>query len=182
MSMRDLSLALFALLLAGVAGCGSEAPASGNGAPDTARAAVAAGTTAAASLVSAPDFDLGAYEGQVVLLNFWATWCAPCRAEMPDLVELQRDLGPKGLQIIGVAMDQTGKQAVAPYLEQQPVNYPIVLDPDAKIGQRYGGIPALPTTLLIGPGGEVQRRIVGRIQPQPLRKRLDELLASESEG
>ena len=182
MSMRDLSLALFALLLAGVAGCGSEAPASGNGAPDTARAAVAAGTTAAASLVSAPDFDLGDYEGQVVLLNFWATWCAPCRAEMPDLVELQRDLGPKGLQIIGVAMDQTGKQAVAPYLEQQPVNYPIVLDPDTKIGQRYGGIPALPTTLLIGPGGEVQRRIVGRIQPQPLRKRLDELLASESEG
>lgn len=174
-------LAVLSLLLVGGGGCGSESR--GGGSTDSTRAAGSATKTTTAkappdsSLVSVSEFDLDDYEGQVVLLNFWATWCAPCRAEMPDLVDLQDDLRSEGLRIVGVAMDQSGKEAVVPYLKQQPVNYPIVTDPKATIGERYGGIPALPTTLLIGPDGEVRERIVGRVQPQSLRKRLGELLA-----
>jgi thiol-disulfide isomerase/thioredoxin len=169
-------------LLAG--GCGeSPSPSGSRAAPDTfTLGAPASAPSRPDSIESGPllersGFDLDEYEGEVVLLNFWATWCAPCRAEMPDLVELQQDLGPEGLQIIGVATDRQGREAVTPYLERQPVNYPIVLDPEQEIGARYGGVAALPTTLVIGRGGEVQNRIVGRVRPGPLRERLEDRLA-----
>lgn len=172
-----------------VAGCGGDPSASGpRAAPDTftlgpqQTTSVRPDSIEPGPLLERSGFDLGQYEGEVVLLNFWATWCAPCRAEMPDLVELQQDLGPEGLQIVGVATDRQGREKVKPYLDRQPVNYPIVLDPQQKIGARYGGVAALPTTLLIGRGGEVKDRIVGRVRPDPLRKRLEEMLAGGEDG
>jgi thiol-disulfide isomerase/thioredoxin len=165
---------LIAVLALLAAGCGDDdAPV-----PDDASATDT--TTAEPDLVQRADFDLEQYEGQVVLLNFWATWCAPCRAEMPDLVQLQEEWGAEGLQIVGVAMDQRGTEAVAPYLKRQPVNYPIVLDPKAQIGETYGGIPVLPTTLVIGRDGEVRQRIPGRMRLEDLQTYVENVLADEA--
>jgi thiol-disulfide isomerase/thioredoxin len=192
MPLRPLPGAVLAVLLGAAllaAGCGSD-PSGRSGsraAPDTFTLAPrqAASSTRPDSVEPGPllersGFDLDEYEGEIVLLNFWATWCAPCRAEMPDLVELQRDLGPKGLQIVGVATDRQGREKVKPYLKRRPVNYPVVLDPEQKIGARYGGVAALPTTLVIGREGEVQDRIVGRVRPEPLRERIEDALAGDT--
>ena len=133
-------------------------------------------TAGGAPLMQAADFTLDDYQGNVILLNFWATWCAPCRAEMPDLAELQKELGAEGLQIIGVAMDQKGKKAVAPYVAREPINYPIVIDADGTLAEQYGGVAALPTTLVIGRTGKVQQRIIGRIRADQLRGQLEDAL------
>ena len=86
---------------------------------------------------AAPDFSLASldgktlklsdFRGKAVLLNFWATWCEPCKIEMPWFVELQKKYGPQGLQIVGVAMDDSGNQEIADFAKKMNVNYPIVI-------------------------------------------------------
>jgi thiol-disulfide isomerase/thioredoxin len=112
--------------------------------------------------VSLPDIDgkkrsLRQWQGQKVLVNFWATWCAPCRKEMPDLVRWQTELKGNGLQVIGVALDDAGN--VRRYLTGNPVNYPILLAPEvgallgAELGNRMG---VLPFTVFVGRDGVVE--------------------------
>ena len=117
---------------------------------------------------TAPDFSrtdlagrtmhLAAYRGKLVLLNFWASWCGPCLKEMPQFVLWQRDYQARGLQIIGVSMDD-GPRPVEALLARHPVNYPIVMG-DASLGETFGGVLGLPLSYLIDPSG----RIVGRYQ------------------
>ncbi len=104
--------------------------------------------------------DLAEWDGKLVLLNFWASWCGPCREEMPLLDQLQVRHAPRGLQVVGVAVDNAA--AVREYLAQQPVEYPILLDtteigPDSS--QRFGdNRSVLPYSVLIGP----DRRVIAR--------------------
>ena len=115
----------------------------------------------------APDFTLDTLEGkairlsdfrgQAVLLNFWATWCGPCKIEMPWFIELQKQYGRDGLQIVGVAMDDSSKADIEKFVKEMGVNYPILLGKEA-VGQDYGGVNVLPTTFFIDRDG----RIVGR--------------------
>ncbi len=138
------------------------------------------------SLQQAPDialptvegdtFRLSDQRGRVVVLNFWATWCPPCREEIPLFVELQRELGDDGLQFVGVSLDQEGVDAVRPFAREMNVNYPIVVD-DGSVAPRYGGIRALPTTFLIGPDGAIHSYAPGMVTEPLLRPRLDQLLA-----
>ncbi|HXY49515.1 MAG TPA: TlpA disulfide reductase family protein [Terriglobales bacterium] len=100
---------------------------------------------------------LSDFRGQAVLLNFWATWCGPCKIEMPWFIELQRQYGREGLQIVGVAMDDSSKEDIQKFVRQMGVNYPILLGKEA-VGQDYGGVNVLPTTFFIDRDG----RIVGR--------------------
>jgi cytochrome c biogenesis protein CcmG, thiol:disulfide interchange protein DsbE len=100
--------------------------------------------------------DLQAYRGKVVLLTFWATWCAPCQVEMPRFVEWQRQYGPAGLQIVGVSMDDDSAP-VRELCRKKGVNYPIVMG-DAKLGMRYGGVLGLPLTYLIDRSGRIRAR------------------------
>ena len=118
----------------------------------------------------APDFSLESLEGKTmrlsdfrgkaVLLNFWATWCGPCRIEMPWFVELQQKYGSQGLQVVGVAMDDASKEDIAKFAKDMGVNYPVLIGKEA-VGDSYGGIPALPETFFIGRDGKVVDKILG---------------------
>jgi len=97
---------------------------------------------------------LADFRGKAVLLNFWATWCGPCKIEMPWFVELQRQYGPEGLQVLGVAMDDASKEDIAKFAKDMGVNYPILIGKES-VGDAYGGVQFLPTTYFIGRDGKV---------------------------
>ncbi|MEO8028162.1 MAG: TlpA disulfide reductase family protein [Bryobacteraceae bacterium] len=118
----------------------------------------------------APDFTLkdangeelrlSAFRGRVVLLNFWATWCPPCRIETPWFVEFERRFKDQGLVVIGVSLDEDGWTAVRPFVESAKINYRIGIG-DAGLAHRYGGIESLPETLLIDREGRIVASHVG---------------------
>lgn len=102
---------------------------------------------------------LSSYRGKVVLLDFWATWCVPCREETPHFVELQQKNGGRGLQIIGVSMDDS-PDPVRPFVQQFHINYPIVMG-TAKTGEQYGGVLGLPIAILIDREGHIVSKHIG---------------------
>ncbi len=118
----------------------------------------------------APDFTLEKLDGgnlklsdlrgKAVLLNFWATWCGPCKIETPWLVEMQNQYGNQGLQVVGVAMDDSGKDEISKFAKDMGVNYPVLLGKEA-VGDEYGGVPALPESFFIGRDGKIVDRIIG---------------------
>ena len=122
--------------------------------------------------VRAPDFTLTSldgstvrlsdFRGKAVLLNFWATWCAPCKIEMPWFVDLQKQYASQGLQVIGVAMDDSGEDAIAKFTKQMGINYPILIGKEA-VGDAYGGVEFLPTTFIIDRQGKVVDRVFGLV-------------------
>ncbi len=97
---------------------------------------------------------LADFKGKVVVLNFWATWCPPCRAEIPDLVSLQQQYAARGLVVVGISMDEGGPAGVASFVKKMGINYPVVMG-NAKTAEAYGGIQVLPTTFIIDRKGKV---------------------------
>ena len=118
----------------------------------------------------APDFSLESldgkslrlsdFRGKAVLLNFWATWCGPCKIEMPWFVDLQKEYGSQGLQIVGVAMDDASKEDISKFAKDMGVNYPILIGKES-VGDEYGGVPALPESFLISRDGKIVDKIIG---------------------
>src|SRR5271157_1362306 len=104
--------------------------------------------------------DLADYKGKVVLLDFWATWCGPCRIEIPWFMEMERQNKDKGFEVLGVAMDDEGWEAVKPFLAELKVNYRVVIGND-ETAREYGGVDALPTTFLIDREGKVAAIHIG---------------------
>ena len=130
------------------------------------------------------DVSLNQFKGKVVLLNFWATWCDPCRIEIPWLIELQEKYGSRGLVVLGVAIDDEGKKAVAPSVEKerftvsgQPrtINYPILIGTD-DMQEKYGGLLGVPTSILITRDGRRVKRITGLISYEEIDKSIQSLL------
>lgn len=103
---------------------------------------------------------LADFKGKVVLLNFWATWCGPCKLEIPWFTEFQEKQGAAGLVVLGVSLDDEGWKAVKPFLEKMTVNYTVVLGDDA-VAAKYGGVDSLPETLLLDQQGRIAARHVG---------------------
>jgi thiol-disulfide isomerase/thioredoxin len=100
------------------------------------------------------------FAGKVVILDFWATWCGPCRMEIPGFIELQKQYADKGLVVIGVSLDQDGASVVKSFVEKTGINYPVVLG-DEKIVSAFGGVEGIPTTFVIDRGGKIIRKHVG---------------------
>jgi len=118
--------------------------------------------------------DLNAYRGKLVLLNFWATWCAPCQLEMPRFVAWQNQYGPRGLQIIGISMDDDPALA-RKFRDKLQLNYPIAMG-DEKLGELYGGIFGLPLTYLIDGDGVVQAQFSGETDLNTVEEKIKSLL------
>jgi thiol-disulfide isomerase/thioredoxin len=106
---------------------------------------------------------LAAAKGKVVLLNFWATWCGPCRMEVPDLVELQTKYKDR-LQVIGLVVDDTDEEAVRAFAKRYAINYPIAMATD-EMRIRFGGVPALPTSFIIDAQGRIMQKHIGLRDP-----------------
>jgi thiol-disulfide isomerase/thioredoxin len=115
------------------------------------------------------------FAGKVVILDFWATWCPPCKAEIPGFVELQQRYGDKGLVIVGVSLDEQGPAVVKPFIQQFRVNYPIVMG-DEKIVQDFGGVTAIPTTFIIDKAGNIVKKHVGFAPKENFEKEITSLL------
>jgi len=119
---------------------------------------------------AAPDFTLETLDGKTmhlsdfkgkgVLLNFWATWCQPCKIEMPWFAELQKQYGPQGLQIVGVAMDDASPKEIGEFAHDLGVNYPILVGKE-EVGNAYGGVQFLPATFYIGRDGKIVDKVFG---------------------
>ena len=170
MRRRFFLLSLIAVL-ALLSGCKRKASANGSGPTDV----VIKG-------LDGRDVTVAQYKGKVVLVNFWATWCEPCKIEIPELIQLQQKYEPKGFTILGVAMDDEGKSVVAPFVQnkryeigggqQAQMNYPILLG-NEEIANKFGGLLGYPTTVLFDKNGKEIHRTTGAIAYEEYAKLIE---------
>ena len=118
---------------------------------------------------------LSDYKGKVVLLDFWATWCGPCRIEIPWFTEMERQKKDKGFAVVGVAMDDDGWKAIKPFVAEMKINYRVLLGDD-QVAKDYDGLDALPTTFLIDRNGKIADRHVGLTSRKDFEEGIDQLL------
>ena len=117
--------------------------------------------------------------GKVVLVNFWASWCGPCRTEMPSFQRVYQERKDQGLVVLGVWTDDTDAFAMREFLRDAAITYPVVIG--GKDAERtFGGVFGLPTSLFIDRGGRIRQRVVGVVAEQTLRMQLDTLLAERA--
>ena len=139
---------------------------------------------------SAPDFDLkdlqgneiklSSLRGKAVVLNFWATWCAPCKQEVPWFVEMQKRYGSQGLQIVGISIDDDPKDVVK-FAAENAINYPILFGQE-KVANEYGGIEYLPTTFYIDRNGVVLDRVYGQPEREEIEQKIKRAIATTATG
>lgn len=120
-------------------------------------------------------FELSKLKGKVVAVNFWATWCGPCRKEIPGFMEVYEQYKDKGLEIVGVSLDQEGWQVVKPYLERSKINYPIVVG-NGDLVQAYGGFNGIPATFVIDKKGNIFKRHIGYMNKSAFESIVKDLL------
>jgi len=115
------------------------------------------------------------FKGKVVVVDFWATWCPPCVAEIPGYIALQKKYAAQGLVIIGISMDRRGPAAVQRFTAARGINYTIVMGDDAS-AEAFGGIEALPTTFLINRQGDIVHQKIGAVAPEEYEKLVQQAL------
>jgi thiol-disulfide isomerase/thioredoxin len=120
------------------------------------------------------EITLRRYRGKVVLLTFWATWCAPCQVEMPIFAKWQRQYGPDRFQVVAVSMDDDAPP-VRRLLAKMKVNYPVAMG-DAALGKLYGGVLGLPLTYLVDGNGVVRAKFQGEINASTIERRVKQML------
>ncbi len=133
----------------------------------------------------APDFtlsdiygekrSLSDFKGKVIILDFWATWCPPCRAEIPHFIELYKEYRDQGLEIIGVALDWNAQRVVAPFVQERGINYTVLLG-KKDVTDLYGGIMSIPTTFIIDRNGGIRKRYIGYKDKEIFEKEIKKLL------
>jgi peroxiredoxin len=177
-SIRRISIAVALAAIALLVGCSSPSsrPASSHLKPSAERK-------------PAPNFSLkdangravqlSDYHGKVVLLNFWATWCGPCKIEIPWFVELERKHKDEGFAVVGISMDEDGWEAVKPFISGAGINYRVLLGNDS-VGQLYGGVDSLPTTFLIDREGKIAAVHIGLVSKSSYENDLRQLFETSS--
>ena len=138
--------------------------------------------------VEAPDFKTTTLDGQAlhlsdlrgktVLINFWATWCGPCIAEIPDLIALQEELGTEKFAVVGLSMDLVEAEIVQEFAKSMEINYPIAIDEGA-IAEEFGGVFSLPTTFIVDKEGKIKQRTIGIFPTEAFKPHLVAMIESD---
>ena len=149
---------LFTVLAAGCGGAGKET-ADQNAAGKT-DAAAPAGPDFALKDLDGNVVRLADLRGSVVIVDFWATWCPPCRLALPHLQAISNEYGGRGVKVVAIAMDDQGESVVRPFVAKNKLTFTVVL-PDNQVDRAFGGVRALPTTFVIGPDGKIFKKLVG---------------------
>ncbi|MEW5975166.1 MAG: TlpA disulfide reductase family protein [Acidobacteriota bacterium] len=141
--------------------------------------------SASSSSPSVPQFTLNNLDGKsvsmkdfgnkVVLIDFWATWCGPCREEIPDLNNLYSEYKSKGFEVIGISMDTEGTDVVKDFVREFRVDYSIVMG-DETVAQEFGGILGLPTKFIVDRNGKIVKRLIGLRPPEEIEQAIKELI------
>ncbi len=113
--------------------------------------------------------ELKQLQGKVVIVNFWATWCGPCRREIPGMMKVYDKYKAKGFEIVGISLDRGGWDDVKPWLTKNPINYPIVIG-DGALADAYGGIEGIPTTFVVDRKGNILSKHVGSVTEEEFEK------------
>ena len=121
-------------------------------------------------LVDSKDF-----AGKVVLVNFWATWCPPCRKEIPSLIKIQDEYKDRGFSVIGISMDEGGRKLVSKFIKKLEVNYPVFIG-KAKTARGFGGVMGIPVSFLVDREGNLVKRLDGYISEKVFNRELVKLL------
>lgn len=163
---------------AGVMFLGSE-PTTGDGGGERIQAGTARGATAPG--FSLPEYQSGKtvhladYQDKVVLVNFWATWCPPCKEEIPAFLQVRNSLHAEGFEILGISLDEGGPSVVLPFAQEYGITYPLVMGNQA-LTQSYGGIRGIPTSFLVDREGRIVEKYIGPIDAQTLTEDVRALL------
>ncbi len=146
---------------------------------------IAISCTSTANSSKAPDFTLldlngdvvklSHFKGKVVLLNFFATYCPPCRYEISDFIKLQKEFGERGFQVIGISVDDDGEKILPYFVKRLNINYPVLLS-TSKVIRDYGNIYALPQNFLIGKGQKILKHYTGMVTEREIRPLIEQAL------
>lgn len=177
------TLFLTAVLAIGIApGCKSSKDTGGDAAKPLASDTTIdpTSTTIPAPAFSLPDLagnqvKLKQFTGKVLVIDFWATWCPPCRDAIPELVAMKKKYGPQGFDIVGISMDENPARVVPPFVEHYGINYPIVMGDD-QVSSAFGGIYGLPTTFIVDRQGNIAQRYIGYVDLKVIEKEIEGLL------
>jgi thiol-disulfide isomerase/thioredoxin len=126
--------------------------------------------------LSGKTVSLSDFKGKVVVLDIWATWCPPCRAEIPHFIELQNEFKDKGVTVVGLSVDSTGPEAVAKFVQENKMNYPIVMADEAT-ATAYGADQGIPLTIVIDKNGQVVGRHLGLTDKETFEDEIHKALA-----
>ena len=157
--------------------------AQGRPAPNAAKPSASRATAPEFTLtdISGKPVHLSDFRGRVVLVDFWATWCPPCRKSIPDLVKLYDSHNPQGFDVLGIALERKGLDALVPFVAQYKIRYPVLIG-TGEVTQSYGNVNAIPTAFLIGRDGTIREQWIGPQSIDDLEKAIIPLLQEPPPG